>query len=305
MWSNENYYKKGYQMTGLPDFSKCVSVLTIFLLPFTITAIQAADTGTLPTGNDLLLSAGTSYSVNMDPDSMNPAVLDNENIESLISYLQKQGFDIKQLLEDPRFELYDGIADRFRKSAERKSHNLDSYKRVLGFETKANNIVQFVNEHAEQLNKAEKEYGISRYVIAAIIGIESDFGKNLGSYNPFNAYVSMYAEDYRRDFAKAQLEELLKFVQRHDIDVFKLKSSYAGAMASAQFIPYSLNKWFVGDDITDMNNNILSVGNYLAYFKERTGDIETAVLRYNPSSLYTKAVLDLAESAEEHFVSSP
>ncbi len=72
-------------------------------------------------------------------------------------------------------------------------------------------------------------------------------------------------------------------------------------MAFAQFIPYSLNKWFVGNDIFDMNNNIMSVGNYLAHFKERTGDIETAVFRYNPSDMYTRAVLDLAQTAEARY----
>lgn len=222
----------------------------------------------------------------------------HEEISGLIKYLEEKGFDINSLIDDPRFEIYENIADRFIKSAERKSHSLDSYKRVLGFDHKSNQIMEFIDDHADQLQKAEEEYGISRYVIAAILGIESDFGKNVGSYNPFNAYVSMYANDYRQDFAKAQIEELLKFVERNNIDVFELKSSYAGAMAFAQFIPYSLNKWFVGKDIFDMSNNIMSVGNYLAYFKERTGSIETAVLRYNPSDLYTRAVLDLANTAE-------
>ncbi len=226
---------------------------------------------------------------------------DIKQIESLIAYLKEKGFEVGKLLEDPRFELYDGIADRFRKSAERKSHSLASYKRVLGFDAKAREIRNFIDEHSKQLNKASKKYGISKYVISAIIGIESDFGQNIGSYNPFNAYVSMYAENYRRDFAKAQLRELMEFVERKNIDVFELKSSYAGAMAFAQFIPYSLNKWFVGKDIFDMNNNIMSVANYLAYFKKRTNNIETAVLRYNPSSLYTKAVLDLADTAKQHY----
>lgn len=220
-----------------------------------------------------------------------------DNLTTLISYLQEQGFDIESLIDDPRFQIYENIADRFKKSAERKAHTLDSYKQVLGFEAKARNIKQFMEQHAEQLKKAEQEYGISQAVIAAIIGIESDFGKNIGSYNPFNAYVSMYAYGYRQEFAKMQIIELLKFVNRNNIDVFELKSSYAGAMTYAQFIPYSLNKWFVGKDIFDMTNNIMSVANYLAYFKEKTGSIETAVLRYNPSRLYTQAVLDLAQRA--------
>jgi membrane-bound lytic murein transglycosylase B len=238
----------------------------------------------------LLLILATPALAHEDPD--------NENLTSLISYLEQKGFEVESLLDDPRFELYEDIVDRFTKSAERKSHSLDSYKRVLGFEAKARNIDAFMADYSSQLKQAEEQYGIPSSVIAAIIGIESDFGKNIGSYNPFNAYVSMYANGYRQDFAKAQLSELLEFTKRKNIDVFDLKSSYAGAMAFAQFIPYSLNKWFVGDDIFDMTNNIMSVGNYLAYFKKRTGDIETAVLRYNPSRLYTRAVMDLAEQAQ-------
>lgn len=228
---------------------------------------------------------------------------DNEKYEQRLNelkeYFQSNGMSINDMLEDSRFEVYEGIGDRFKNSAERKTLNLEEYKGVLGFDAKKAQMASFIDENREQLQKAEKEYGIPKYVIAAIIGIESDYGKNIGSYNPFNSYVSMYAVDYRAEFARAQLKELIEFVNRNKIDVFELKSSYAGAMAYAQFIPYSLNKWFVGDDIFDMNNNIMSVGNYLAYFFERTGSIDRAVFRYNPSELYTSAVLALADEAEK------
>lgn len=222
-----------------------------------------------------------------------------ERLISLSGYFQNNGVEISGMLEDSRFEIYEGIGDRFRNSAERRTLTLDEYKRVLGYNAKRANINSFITANYDQLEKAEAEYDISKYVIAAIIGIESDFGKNIGSFNPFNSYVSMYLVDYRAEFARAQLEELLKFTERHGIDVFELKSSYAGAMSFAQFIPYSLNRWFVGDDIFDMNNNIMSVANYLAHFKQRSGSIERAVFRYNPSQMYTDAVLSLASDAEK------
>jgi membrane-bound lytic murein transglycosylase B len=43
----------------------------------------------------------------------------------------------------------------------------------------------------------------------------------------------------------------------------------------------------------------MSVGNYLAYFKERTNSLRTTVLRYNPSDLYADTILDLADAIEE------
>lgn len=224
-----------------------------------------------------------------------------ENLASLVDYLAGEGFDLDTLFRDSRFEIYEGIGDRFRRSAERRSLNLEEYKGILGFQDKKSRIRDFIIEHNDQLLKAQETYDIPKYVIAAILGIESDFGKNIGSFNPFNSYVSMYAENYRAEFAKAQLKELLKFTYRNDIDVFELRSSYAGAMSFAQFIPYSINQWFVGDDIFDMDQNILSIGNYLAHFKQREGSVERAVFRYNPSQLYTDAVMSLAREAEEMF----
>jgi membrane-bound lytic murein transglycosylase B len=224
-----------------------------------------------------------------------------ESLNSLIQYFDQRGVDLKTLLEDSRFELYEGITQRFTRSAERRTPTLDEYKRILGFDAKKRDIKGFMDANMDQLIKAEQEYEIPRYVIAAIIGIESDFGKNIGRFNPLNAYVSMYAENYRSEFARAQLEELLKFTTRNNIDVFELKSSYAGAMSYAQFIPYSVNRWWVGDDLFDMNNNILSVANYLAHFKNVTGSVERAVFRYNPSQLYTDAVLALAAEAEKMY----
>lgn len=233
---------------------------------------------------------------NQDSEQVYPA-----RLTSLIEYFDSKDIDLKSLLDDPKFEIYDGIGDRFRKSAERKIGTLEDYLRVLGFDDKKRRIGDFMNSYSTALQEAEKTYNIPKYVIAAIIGIESDFGQNIGSYNPLNVYVSMYTEDYRADFAKAQLEELLVFTNRNNVDVFELKSSYAGAMSYGQFIPYSINHWFVGDDIFDMENNIHSIGNYLAHFYEVTGSLEGAVYRYNPSSLYRDAILTLADAAEKEY----
>jgi membrane-bound lytic murein transglycosylase B len=231
---------------------------------------------------------------NIDPEHI-------KNLESLIDQMNQKGYDLKTLMEDPRFELYEGMTQRFTRSAERKTPTLDEYKVILGYDLKKQNIRNFIEENRDQLNQAEREYDIPKYVIAAIIGVESDFGRNTGSFNPLNAYVSMIAENYRAEFATAQLEELLKFTSDREMDVFELNSSYAGAMTYAQFIPYSLNRWWVGNDLTSMENNILSVANYLAHFKNITGSVERAVYRYNPSQLYTNAVLSLASDAEKMF----
>jgi len=246
-----------------------------------------------------ILLFSTINSSGFAQDQMTAREQYEEELNTLKQNLAQQGHHINNLFNDQRFEVYGDIGNRFRNSAERTTPTLNEYKEILDFNAKMNKGVEFLHTHEEQLKKAEQEYGISRHLITAIIGIESQYGQVLGSYNPFNVYVSMIAVDYRADFANAQLKELLAFTQRKNIDVFTLKSSYAGAMSPAQFIPYSVNKWWVGDDIFDMNNSIMSVGNYLAYFKERTNSLRTTILRYNPSDLYADTILDLADAIEE------
>lgn len=237
-----------------------------------------------------------TLSIPVFADSVNPGPAEmNKNIEELTEYFEGKGYAFKNLLADPRFELIDDITGKFTRAAEVRIEDFENYKKVVNFERKKSMIAEFMRTYATELIEAEKQYGIPKNVIAAIIGIESEFGEYSGRYNPFNAYVSMYAEGHRSKFAKAQLEELLIFVKEHELDVFELKSSYAGAMSYAQFIPYSLNRWFIGKDLYNMSNNIQSVANYLAHFKEITGSVEKAVYRYNPSTMYTQAVLALAD----------
>jgi membrane-bound lytic murein transglycosylase B len=230
---------------------------------------------------------------------------DDERIQQLVKHFDAKGVDIKPLLSDERFALVEKITRKFTRSAERRIESLDDYKKVIGYDAKKRAINKFYTEYSNELKAAEAEYGIPKEVIIGIIAVESDFGKNRGSYNPFNVYVSMYVEDHRAEWALAQLEELLEFVEKKNMDVLSMKSSYAGAMSYAQFIPYSLNRWWVGDQLYHMPDNINSVANYLAHFKNKTGSLETAVLRYNPSSLYQGAVLALAEDAGTIINSKP
>ncbi len=243
----------------------------------------------------------TEIKAQSDKNYKNEVVLNNEenNLSLLKDYLSKKGFKIDSLLEDSRFKIYEKIVYSFKKAPESTIKNLDEYKKKIKYEDKKARIVGFINNNLEKLLEAEKNYGIKKEIIASVIGIESDFGKVIGEHNPFNAYVSLYVKDYKKEFAKTQLEELLKFCKKNNLNVFEIKSSYAGAISYAQFIPSSLNQWFVGNDLYSMENNILSVGNYLSFYKKKTGTLFRAVYFYNQSELYVQAVLDLAHDAEK------
>ena len=243
----------------------------------------------------------------------------SSSLDLLAKHLKNKGYETASLFSHPKFEIYENIDSFFKNSAESKgispynealkkgdrkeakrvlNEEYAKYKERIGYDRKTKDMPAFINRYSLQLTFCEKKYNIPREIIASIIGIESRFGKSTGKHIAFNVYVSMYVKNYRKKFALSQLEELLKFAGKTGKDVFEFNSSYAGAIGSMQFLPWSLNRWFVGNDVNNMNDSILSVANYLAHFKKKRGTLNKAVFSYNPSKLYVKMVFELAEYAK-------
>lgn len=243
-----------------------------------------------------------------------------QQLDTLRKHLTKKGYDASALFSDSRFEIYEDIDSRFKNSAENQGirpvikaqkeqgkkaaeqvfiNELDKYKSRIGYTKKQRDFPGFMEKYAEPLAASEKEYGVPKELTAAVIGLESLFGRTTGGHCAFNVYVSMYVKNYRSTFALSQLEELLAFSKKKEMDVYTIKSSYAGAVGAMQFLPWSLNRYFVGSDVSSMDDCIRSVANYLAYFKKKRGSLEKAVFSYNPSRLYVQTVLDLSAWAKE------
>ena len=251
-----------------------------------------------------LANAQSVESTTQSPEIETPLI--PAHIQRRIALIESQfsdmDWDLYEYLADDRFQYIEGITEKFTRSAERRIESFEDYKEILAYEIKKNKLAEFYDTYSDELIAAEKEFGIPKEIIMGILGVESEFGRYKGSYNPLNAYISMMAEDYRYSFAEAQLIELLRFCKRTGLDVMSLQSSYAGAMTYAQFIPYSLNRWWKnskGQGLYHMPDNIRSVANYLAHFTKIEGNVKDAILRYNTSSLYQQAVLSLAKDAKQ------
>ncbi len=130
----------------------------------------------------------------------------------------------------------------------------------------------FWEKHADALEKAQQKYGVDPEIIVAIIGVETRYGSNMGSYKVIDA-ISSLAFNYpdRSKFFTKQLEAYLILTRQENINPLSLKGSYAGAMGIPQFIPTSYQAYavdFDGDGKRDLWNNpvdaIGSVANYFA-----------------------------------------
>lgn len=132
--------------------------------------------------------------------------------------------------------------------------------------------VAFWQQHAAALQRAEQVYGVPPEMVVAILGIETNYGRNTGSFRLADA-LSTIAFNYprRAEYFRGELTEFLKLAKEEGIDPLSLKGSYAGAMGLPQFMPSSFRKWavdFDGSGHRDIWNNVDdAIGSVAHYFQ--------------------------------------
>jgi membrane-bound lytic murein transglycosylase B len=82
-----------------------------------------------------------------------------------------------------------------------------------------------------------RQYGIDSGTLMGIWGIETDFGRNFGDVNVFEALTNLGYGAKRTDFACSELTAALTISGRDKIPVDKMIGSWAGAMGHSQFLP--------------------------------------------------------------------
>ena len=133
------------------------------------------------------------------------------------------------------------------------------------------------------LRLAEERYGVPPGIVVGIVGIETIYGRNTGSFRVIDALATLSFDfptgrSDRSPFFRAELESFLLMCHSGSIDPLAPRGSYAGAMGMGQFMPSSILKFgvdFDEDGITDLARNpadvIGSVAHYLAAFGWQRG----------------------------------
>ncbi|MCK9504051.1 MAG: lytic murein transglycosylase B [Porticoccaceae bacterium] len=170
------------------------------------------------------------------------------------------------------------IIDAMNRPAEKVKPWKD-YRQIFIQEKRIDLGAAFWRKHSDTLDAVEKNYGVDAAIIVAIIGVETYYGRNTGSYRVIDALTTL-AFDYpkRSPFFTKELENFLLLSREQAQDPLALKGSYAGAMGYGQFMPSSYRAYAVdydGDNIVDIWNNpedaIASVANYFVRHGWQTG----------------------------------
>ncbi len=137
--------------------------------------------------------------------------------------------------------------------------------------TQINAGLEFWKRHAEALVQAEQKFGVPAQYIVAILGIETMYGKQMGTYRVIDALVTLASSHPdRAPFFRRELTEYLLLARKYHLDIQNIYGSYAGAIGPAQFMPRNYRFFAVsatGNQTIDLMNNtddaIFSIANYL------------------------------------------
>ena len=131
--------------------------------------------------------------------------------------------------------------------------------------------LKFWNKYSRTLRSAEKKYGVPQEIILAVIGVETVYGRDAGTFRTLDVLTTL-AFDYprRAEFFRAELENYLLLAREQQLDLLAIRGSYAGALGLPQFMPSSYRTYAVDfngnhrvDLLREASDAIGSVANYL------------------------------------------
>ncbi len=127
---------------------------------------------------------------------------------------------------------------------------------------------------AKTLDAVGKAYGVQPRFIAAVWGIETNFGRVTGSYDVVPALATLAYESRRASYFRSELFNALKIVDEGHIDLAHMKGSWAGAMGQGQFMPSSFLVYardFDGDGRKDIWDDPGDIFASIAYYLKSAG----------------------------------
>jgi membrane-bound lytic murein transglycosylase B len=165
------------------------------------------------------------------------------------------------------------ILERDRAQAE-FTLTLDGYlKRRLTRDT-VRTAAAMYTKHRVLVQRIGTAYGIDPRVLIAVWGLESNFGRFAG-VRPTIPTLATLAYDLRRGaMFRAELLDALEILNRGDIELPRLKGSWAGALGQPQFMPSSYLKYaqdFDGDGRRDIWSSPADVFASIAYYLQQRG----------------------------------
>jgi lytic murein transglycosylase len=117
---------------------------------------------------------------------------------------------------------------------------------------------EILAQYKPQFDAMERAYGVDRYIVASIWGIESNYGTQGGDRSVVNSTATLACVGRRQAYFKDEFLSALEILHRGDVRPEHLRGSWAGAFGGTQFMPTSFKRFavdFDGDGRRDVVDN--------------------------------------------------
>ena len=164
--------------------------------------------------------------------------------------------------------------------------------------------VAFWNRYAQELERAQQEFGVPAEIIIGILGVETLYGRSTGKFRVVDALTTLafaYPETPNRaprmQYFRNELKQALLYARESDIDPLSLSGSFAGAIGWPQFMPGSIRNFavdFDGDGKIDLRNSpvdaIGSVASFLSQHGWQRGQPVVFAAKVTPEAAWPSLV---------------
>jgi membrane-bound lytic murein transglycosylase B len=215
-------------------------------------------------------------------------------MEALIAELagsdRARAAELRALLQGA--EKRQAILDAISRPAEAKPWH--AYRRIFLTEARIQQGAEFYRQHGVLLKRLETRYGVPGEYVVAIVGVETSYGRTMGSWKVIDALTTLgFYYPPRQAYFRGELKQFLDLPRqrRVTLDLASVKGSYAGAMGLPQFMPTSYLKWAIDEDANGRidlwespADALASVANYLKEHGWVTGGPVTVPLVPTPGA---------------------
>lgn len=229
-------------MTQVGLFQK-VRNLTVCVAAFSITSFcQANDFANNPNYNNFKTKTMQTYG--LSSEQVDWAMNGSKNLPNIIKIMERPG----------------------------ESKPWYSYKSMFVTEGTIQKGVRFKNQYSDALNRAEQQFGVPQAIILGILGVETGFGSNKGSFITRDALATLgFGYERRAQYFQDELSALIAWSYKDGVQTNSIVGSYAGAVGYAQFMPSNIPKFgldYDGNGHIDLRNSAVdaigSIANYLS-----------------------------------------
>jgi lytic murein transglycosylase len=123
---------------------------------------------------------------------------------------------------------------------------------------------ELLARYAPTFAAVERAYGVDRFVIAAIWGVETNYGTLAGTKPVLRSTATLACVGRRQRYFRDEFLDTLEIIQRGDISPDKLVGSWAGAFGPTQFMPSAFKRYAVDFDGDGHRDVISSVPDLIA-----------------------------------------